>query len=206
MSEMNTVVVGGYKLEVGYDHDADSPRTWDNFGTFITWEGRTNSPDKNEFRDVEEFDDWWKENGDGGVILPVYKYDHSDVAYSTTPFHDPWDSGQVGYIFALGVDIAEEYGAPGLEVDLDVVAKHLSNEVETYSQWASGEVYYYSIEALDICDSCREAHNSENTRYVSSCWGFIGGIIDEAIHFPKEMPEEDVKKMLELARSFGLVK
>lgn len=34
------------------------------------------------------------------VILPLYLYDHSGITISTVPFSCPWDSGQVGWIYA----------------------------------------------------------------------------------------------------------
>lgn len=34
------------------------------------------------------------------VILPLYLYDHSGITISTGPFSCPWDSGQVGWIYA----------------------------------------------------------------------------------------------------------
>lgn len=33
------------------------------------------------------------------AILPLYLFDHSGLTISTSDFNDPWDSGQVGYIY-----------------------------------------------------------------------------------------------------------
>ncbi len=44
------------------------------------------------------------------VILPVFLLDHSGLAISTLPFGDPWDSGQVGWIYADRNTVIEEYG------------------------------------------------------------------------------------------------
>lgn len=41
------------------------------------------------------------------VILPVYMYDHGDLAFSTSPFTCPWDSGQVGFIFTTREDVKQ---------------------------------------------------------------------------------------------------
>jgi hypothetical protein len=36
----------------------------------------------------------------GLVILPLYLYDHGGITISCSPFSCPWDSGQVGWIYA----------------------------------------------------------------------------------------------------------
>ena len=40
------------------------------------------------------------EQMDGMVILPLYLYDHSGITMNTCGFSCPWDSGQVGWIYA----------------------------------------------------------------------------------------------------------
>ena len=44
------------------------------------------------------------------VILPLYLYDHSGITMNTTGFSCPWDSGQVGWIYADADCIKKEYG------------------------------------------------------------------------------------------------
>jgi hypothetical protein len=41
------------------------------------------------------------------VILPVYMLDHGGRSFSTSPFTCPWDSGQVGFIFATREDVKQ---------------------------------------------------------------------------------------------------
>lgn len=36
------------------------------------------------------------------ITLPLYLMDHSGLAMQTTSFNDPWDSGQVGWIYVSG--------------------------------------------------------------------------------------------------------
>lgn len=83
-------------------------------------------------------------------VLPLYLYDHSGIAMSATPFGCPWDSGQVGFIYAER-DQAE-YPDPMAD---------LLNEVKTYDRYLSGDVYGYVIKDMD----CNE---------LSSSWGFYG--------------------------------
>ena len=35
------------------------------------------------------------------ITLPLYLMDHSGLAMQTTSFNDPWDSGQVGWIYGF---------------------------------------------------------------------------------------------------------
>ena len=44
------------------------------------------------------------------VILPLYLFDHSGISISTGSFHDPWDSGQVGFIYASKEKAKEGWG------------------------------------------------------------------------------------------------
>jgi hypothetical protein len=44
-------------------------------------------------------------------ILPVYLYDHSGLTINTTGFTCPWDSGQIGWIYASHEQVKAEYGA-----------------------------------------------------------------------------------------------
>jgi hypothetical protein len=44
------------------------------------------------------------------VILPLYLYDHGGITMKTSPFNDPWDSGQVGWAYAHKDKYREETG------------------------------------------------------------------------------------------------
>lgn len=46
----------------------------------------------------------------GLAILPIYRFEHSGVAYSTTPFGDPWDSRLVGLAYADADDAVKTLG------------------------------------------------------------------------------------------------
>jgi len=74
------------------------------------------------------------------IWLPVYRYEHGGVAFNTTGFHCPGDSGQTGYIYVSRSDVRKEYGvkriAPKLRSKIELILKA---EVEIFSQWANGE-------------------------------------------------------------------
>ncbi len=44
------------------------------------------------------------------IILPLFLYDHSGITMSTGPFSCPWDSGQVGWIYASKKTFIDETG------------------------------------------------------------------------------------------------
>lgn len=45
------------------------------------------------------------------IVMPLYLLDHSGLAMQTTSFNDPWDSGQVGWVYVSKEDALKEYGA-----------------------------------------------------------------------------------------------
>lgn len=42
-------------------------------------------------------------------MMPLYLMDHSGLAMQTESFHDPWDSGQVGWIYVSKEDALKEF-------------------------------------------------------------------------------------------------
>lgn len=153
--------IDGSTVEIVVDDDCYSPRLMDNIGTFITWDRRYSSPDKNNWADPFDWKDYIKELGEENIVfLPVYKYEHSGVIFSTTPFSCPWDSGQVGYIFATKDKVIEAGFEDFSESTKKRVLECLKAEVKVYSDWASGECFGYLKYKDGVC--------------VDSCYGFIG--------------------------------
>lgn len=102
-----------------------------------------------------------KERG-AAVILPLYIYDHSGITISTSPFGCPFDSGQVGFIWATRDTILREYSRKRLTSGLrDLARRYARGEVEVYDMYLRGEVYGYILE-------------NKNGEEVDSCWGFFG--------------------------------
>lgn len=92
-----------------------------------------------------------------GVALPVYRYEHSDIAFSTEPFSCPWDSGLAGVIFATKKDIRSELSVKLVNSNnIKKAVSNLKSEIDSYSKWANGEVYSVSIysECGEMLDSC----------------------------------------------------
>lgn len=96
------------------------------------------------------------------VMLPLYLYDHSGITISTAPFSCPWDSGQVGFIYVTLEDVRKEYSCKNVTAKIRAkVEAQLRQEVETYDEYLTGQVYGYVVE---------DAEGEE----IDSCWGFYG--------------------------------
>lgn len=91
----------------------------------------------------------------GGVVLPLFLYDHGGITMSTGAFCCSWDSGQVGFIYITKEKMAVEGW------DKEHATKYLQGEVEEYDQYLTGDVWGYVVEADDGTE-------------VESCWGFYG--------------------------------
>jgi hypothetical protein len=95
----------------------------------------------------------------GYVILPLYLYDHSGITMATGPFSCPWDSGQVGYIYAGPEDVKRIGCKP------ELVKKALEAEVAEYDHYISGECYGVCV---DVFNAIGEQIEDD------ACWGILG--------------------------------
>lgn len=138
------------------DSDCESPRECDNLGTLCLFHRHMDLPNESGLS-MEGIKAFLADSKFDGVQSPVYMYDHSGVALSTSPFSCPWDSGQVGVIYANARKLQEEFPDGW---DSNVVKDIFTSEVEEFGQWLNGETYGYII--------------TEDGVEVDSCWGFIG--------------------------------
>lgn len=174
----------GVKITIELDTDAESPREWSPFGEMLCWHRRYKLGDKHEYSNPSDFTPDKR-----GVCLPLYLYDHSGITMSTKPFSCPWDSGRVGYIYASPDAIRKEYGVKRITKAIrERVTAVLMQEVETYDQFLTGEVYGYVIETPD----------DDN---ADSCWGFFG--LDYAIGEAKSAAKHYVDKYADAERMSG---
>ncbi len=97
------------------------------------------------------------------VILPLYLYDHSGITMNTCGFSCPWDSGQVGWIYADKRRIEAEYGKVTPET-VEKACQVLEGEVKSYDYFLTGQCYGFQLFREDV--------------EVDSCWGFLGEIRD----------------------------
>lgn len=83
------------------------------------------------------------------VLMPLYLLDHSGLRMSTSGFNDPWDSGQVGFIFVSHDDLRKEWPDVELAELRGNGERLLRGEVEAYDQYLSGDVWQYLIDSGD---------------------------------------------------------
>ncbi|MGH9391383.1 MAG: hypothetical protein ACRD1Z_17390, partial [Vicinamibacteria bacterium] len=166
---LETEKVGRYTVEIHTDPDAESPREWSNIGKMICFHKRYTLGDKHDFKH-DDFSGWaelekhLREKEGAVLVLPLYLFDHSGITMRTEPFGDPWDSGQVGLIYATEAAILEAFLKKKLGSRvLELARKNLIGEVKDYDDFLTGQVYGYIIK-------------DENGEDVDSCWGFFGGI------------------------------
>lgn len=97
------------------------------------------------------------------LMLPLYLYDHSGLTMNTTGFSCPWDSGQVGWVYASKEDALKEFGGKVLTAEKREKAESLMRgEVAYYDSYLRGECYGYEL--------------YKDGDLEDSCWGFIGSL------------------------------
>jgi len=142
----------GKRCDIFYDEFAEDPRECYkecNYGHLYTWTKRNNYGDEHDI-DADDFDGWKSikayliEAFKSVIILPVYMFKHTGIALSTAPFGDPWDSGQIGFIWCDEEDVKKG----GLEItseSLGIVEGCLVGEVATYSDYLNGSVFWFKL-------------------------------------------------------------
>ena len=172
MDAIETYKHAGLTIEIHADEDVESPREWDNAGKLVIY-GGGNLQDVNELDMTDDYAGW--DELDKAVLksypraelLPVYRYEHGNVAYNTTGFSCLWDSGRVGFILCEHDTIVKEWGKTiASKGAREMARKYMASEVETYSQYANGEVYGYEI---------KDEHGKDLPGdFSDSCWGMYG--------------------------------
>lgn len=183
MSSVENFDHAGLRVRIDFDDDPPNPCTeWDQAGVMVCFHSRYDLGHvggrrrdcRHEYDGMfdtpQDFLEWWKENGEGGVLLPLALIDHSGlsmwVGNGPSPC-DPggWDSGQVGWIFATRETILKEWGhgkrkrvTKKMREDAEAC---LRAEVSTYDDYLTGQCFGYVVEDEDGC-------------HIDSCWGIYG--------------------------------
>lgn len=107
-------------------------------------------------------------------IVTLYLYDHSGITMNTTGFSCPWDSGQVGYIYASHTDIEKEYECVTKET-ISKAHELLLGEVKEFDSYITGESYGFRL--------------YQDGEEKESCWGFLGDINEVKPLIAQHLPE-----------------
>jgi hypothetical protein len=130
------------------------------------------------------------------------------------PYNDRWDAGCVGFIYVTKEKALKEWGGipekdengefiriphehpddsvsysikytPITEENWKEVAEyHMNNEVKTYDQYLTNDVYGFTLSKTvvkqDKCPHCGEViREYEEDEFVDSCYGFFGDCLEE---------------------------
>ncbi len=180
-----------YTLVIHSDSHSENPREWDNLGTFVSVNNcygadvvYDHGPEQYLIEMIEQFNTGFEQNmldkeelpafGElleiaekYYVILPVFKYEHSGVAYNTTGFSCIYDSGQTGFIYVSKDTLRKAYGWKRITKDrIAMVNEILSSEIKLFSQWVSGSVYGFQLYYHDM----EKPYTSVDEQ--DTCWGF----------------------------------
>lgn len=126
------------------------------------------------------------------VILPLYLYDHSGLTMNATGFSCPWDSGQVGWIYADRDRMQKEYGLVTSEI-LQQTKDLLLSEVKEYNDYLTGQCYGFRL--------------FKGAEEVDSCWGFIGEMSDVQNAIKEHLPKEcsDIMGLLQFCSNETII-
>lgn len=154
------------EIEISRDPDTDCPFEPDEERLVIFHPRYRNTQG---FASIHDAARWAKE--EGWKVFPVYAYIHGRIALRASeggnPFTDPWDSGFFGLLM-----LNRKYW--GKKITLE----QANGLLDTYTQWANGDCWGYTVRVGDREDSC---------------WGFIG---QDAV---KEAAQEAARRLLEEA-------
>ena len=186
----------GFTITIEQDEYTEDPRKeWDNVGTMVCFHNRYDLGDKHNYTDPEdalreileiewdydddyEINELWDKLEKVAYVLPLFLYDHSGITMNTGGFSCPWDSGQVGFIYAMKDAADKETPDP---------LKYLESEVKTYDQYLTGDIHCFTIE------------DPEGYVDDESCASFYGAdyCLEEARSVADWMHEERTKLKIE---------
>lgn len=183
------------RLVINYDEYSESPRGWDNLGYFITNERSYNSPDGTEQPKIQSIVEDASDNADNQAhhielittainetgekvlyITPVFRYEHGSVLYRRGTASG-FDNSNCGF-YIVTYKTQAVVGTP-----TELIEKVIDGELETYTCYANGEVYQYTL-------------YDENGENEDSCGGFYD-IDDMRGHLPEEFRNEDLTDYLQ---------
>ena len=189
------------RLTIKREDDLECPRdSWDHAATMATWHSRYDLGDEQPGGEPK---DWFDDLPEGTIALPLFLIDHSGLSMSTGSFHDPWDSGQVGFIYMEPDAIRKEYnlGSGDLENLItddvrDKVLALLKAEVAEYDTYLRGDVWHYLLETGTTCEEC----DHTTWEHDDSCGGIYASDEDkDTIEHLRSMIPDEAQHLIEAA-------
>lgn len=166
---------GEYTGEVIPDHDPINPREYETLGKLHLLHRRYN------------FVDDGAPGKDAVICLPVRGYDHSGFCMTADPakaggypFNCPWDSGQLGVVYANRADILRFYVRKRLtKALLEQVQRVLIREVEEYNAYTNGDGYGYRVRTptggeFTCCYGYYSAQSAKEACLAAHDWSLDG--------------------------------
>lgn len=164
----------GVKVQIHQEEDNsfNDPRDWDNLGVMFCWHpdyelgdeqfGQSGARNELTFHTMEDAVRYLQSDRLARVILPLFLHDHSGITIRAGEpiLGDPtketnqerlkargrfmgddvgWDTTHVGFIYTND-ELMEKIG-----VDPADAIKALRQEVETYDQFLTGDIYFYIV-------------------------------------------------------------
>lgn len=157
-----------YELKIKLDSAPESPRKWDNLGSFYTTKNNRYISREIEIYDYErdeEFDFGSDADSNierlsklGYIAIPVSVYDHSGwTVFSGVA--NGWDSGCIGFYVVSREKIREEFGCKRISKKLLTRVKNIMEwEIKTFNRYVQGEVWGFEI--------------TKDDEFFDGCWGF----------------------------------
>jgi hypothetical protein len=175
-----STIIGKHILFVTIQHDQDcsNPIEDDGFGEIRSLSRRhINNIDYDEALELLKTDE---------DVIPLSYFEHGNSLWMVQNSSAPagvefqWDGVRFAGVWIPDDCVRESYmGQDGLS-RRDWMVKQAASACETYTQWANGDCYGYSIEAYklrkedgDVYEEL-EDYRYDTAIYEDSCWGFIG--------------------------------
>ncbi len=163
-----------YKLEIFDDLDPTNPREFDNLGIMVCFHSRYILGDEtnlksSDFSSWEELESYLYKIEKALIVTPIFMYDHSGLSVNTTGFSCPWDSGQIGFIYASKERIRKEYSYKRISKNLkEQVRELLCSEVDLYNAYLSGDVYRFTLTDKEKDEELDSSSGFYGTDYIEN--------------------------------------
>lgn len=143
------------RVDIGYDPCPSNPRRDPHLAEFICFHKRYQLGDEHSFESPDDFLEWMdSKEAKYYLVEELYLYDHGDLALSTGPFNDPWDSGQVGWV-RVDLRKACEEVYPGRKYERlrgdarlkvrEYAKQVIKGEINEYTDYINGTVFLFRI-------------------------------------------------------------